>query len=119
MELKNKFQDNIINLPTDKTELNADTLNLIQGIFDVNEVDGNNNKTIKQSKRYLFLKNAVPYIITSVLFLIFNLPNVDSIIEGVFRQSNFIYTLLIKTMIFILSLYILLNIVTKRSFQKE
>ena len=119
MELKNKFQDSIINLPTDKTEINADTLNLIQGIFDMSDMESDKYKTIEQSKRHLFIKGAVPYIITSILFLIFNLPKVDSIIEGIFRQSNSIYTLLIKTMIFILSLYILLNTVTKRSYQKE
>ena len=95
LKLKNliKMSDDIRKLPTDKTELTNSEILIIDYLF----------PPIVESKKSNLKETVKTIALLAFLFIICNLPFIDTIINKIYPVSNnsFIITLVIKTILFV------------------
>ena len=115
MESK-KTNDIIINLPIDKNKVDPQLLNLVKSLFNTNNTNSNNtnsNNTNSNNKNKItkssLLVELKPFIIIAILFALFNICYVDTFIINKLKPSNDFIKVCIKTLAFIIILYIVLN----------
>lgn len=87
------MSDDIRKLPTDKTELTNSEILIIDSLF----------PPIVESKKSNLKETVKTIALLAFLFIICNLPFIDTIINKIYPVSNnsFIITLVIKTILFV------------------
>ena len=93
----NNQEDTIKSLPTDKTEVNPKTLNLVNSLFNNNE----ENKTLIYKK----------LIAICIVFFVFNVPIIEKMINKLSNNISPYIVATLKTLLFTIIVYCILTYV--------
>lgn len=114
-----KTFDDINNLPTDNSQLSFKEKKMFDALYPSENVEFFQNVAqavpVHSGKVWYAFKDI---IVASILFMVLSLPFVDSFITKIFKSENFYYKLAIKSIIFALLFFIIMNFALSRSRQQ-